>query len=440
MNPISRFCPALQIFLSLALTPWALAQGPLAPGAPPAPSMKSLDQIDARVATAGERIPVNATTCPGDGSAVYVVAQRGSYFLSGDVVGVSGKNGVHITSPEVTLDLNGYQIDGAAAPGQIGILIDQDSVTVRNGRVLNWSNHGIDVEGSGASQYERVVVANCGTGFFIFGVAQYESCSAINNQGNGFDGFLGHVYRGCYSSGNGGIGFALYNGNTAEACLSVRDSTGFGIFGVGTAARGCTASQFFSSGFFVTAQSASLVDCSATTGVSGGAAYLINDPDGGIPSGAVLNQCSAAYFPGVGGSVGFDASNATGVTITACTATGWSTAGISVGPGGMVSGCNASNNGSSGIVFSSGCAIVGNVVSSNGVGISGSGVQNRLDGNTVTRSSVTGILATDPAATNVIVRNFSRNVGANYDPVVGGNVGPTDQTPAGVTTSPWANF
>src|SRR5476651_1398236 len=111
----------LALIGSRLLVPAAVAQGPLTPPGAPAPTMKSLGQIDARVATAGERIPVNATTCPGDSSALFVIAQRGSYFLTGDVNGVSGKNGVHITSPEVTLDLNGYQLDGTAASVQTGI-------------------------------------------------------------------------------------------------------------------------------------------------------------------------------------------------------------------------------------------------------------------------------------------------------------------------------
>jgi Right handed beta helix region len=344
---------------------------------------------------------------------------------------------VHITSQEATLDLNGYTLDGSMAPNQTGILIDLDSVTVRNGRIMNWGNRAVDVEGSGATVFDRLVAANCGAGFFIFGQARYESCSAINNQGNGFDGFLGHQYHACFTSGNGGFGFVIFDGNTLEACLSVRDGIGFAFVGPGSVARGCSASQFASYGFFVSTQSASFVDCTATSSSTGGSGFLINDPSMGIPCGAVFNQCTATYFPGLGGGTGFDASNATGVTFTACSATGWSTSGFSVGPGGMASGCSASNN-SNGIVFAGGCAVLGNIASGNQVGISGGGTQNRIDGNTVTGSFPMGVLSMD--ATNVIVRNLSRNTGTNYSPASGTNVGPTGQTPAGLTTSPWANF
>ena len=424
---------------SLMLVPTVFPQGPLAPTGPPVPTMKSLNQIDTRVGTAGERIPVNATTCPGDANAVYVIAQRGSYFLTGNVIGVAGKNGIHISSPEVTLDLNGYQLDGAAV-GVIGILIDQDSVTVRNGRVLNWSSRAIDAEGPGARSFERVVAANSDAGFFIFGQARYESCCAINNRHSGFDGFLGHQYHACFTSGNGDFGFVLFDGNTAESCLSLRDSIGYIFVGSAIVARGCTASQFQSFGFYVQTQGASLVDCVATTSASGGSAYVILDPAAGVPSAAVFNQCTAAYFPGPGGNTGFDASGATGVTFSACVATGWGTAGFSVGLGSTVSDCSASNNSGCGIVFSDGGAIIGNTSFGNRDGISGVGAQNRLDGNTVTGNSGTGILVTD--ATNVVVRNLSRNPGSNYSPLSGTNIGPTGQTPGGASpaTSPWANF
>ena len=62
------FCQIAAAILSLGLVTIGFPQGPLTPGGPPAPTMKTLSQMDARVGTAGERIPVNATTCPGDGT------------------------------------------------------------------------------------------------------------------------------------------------------------------------------------------------------------------------------------------------------------------------------------------------------------------------------------------------------------------------------------
>src|SRR3954451_24121391 len=39
-------------------------------------------------------IPVQSL--PGNGSALYVISQPGSYYLTGDIAGVAGKNGIEI--------------------------------------------------------------------------------------------------------------------------------------------------------------------------------------------------------------------------------------------------------------------------------------------------------------------------------------------------------
>src|SRR5262249_7258885 len=130
-----------------AVAPFLCAQGPLTPPGSPAPSMKSLDQIDARVATAGERIPINATTCPGNAGSVFIIASSGSYFLTGDVSGSSGQNGITVNAANVTLNLNGYSVLGGGG-SVAGVSINYQNVTVRNGRVIGWGGNGVEVNSS----------------------------------------------------------------------------------------------------------------------------------------------------------------------------------------------------------------------------------------------------------------------------------------------------
>src|SRR5678815_1587099 len=87
-----------------------LAQGPLTPPGAPAPTMKTLDQVEPRVA-------INATNTPGDDDSLFKITQPGSYYLTGNITGVAGKHGIEIAASGVTLDLNGFDLVGVAGMG-----------------------------------------------------------------------------------------------------------------------------------------------------------------------------------------------------------------------------------------------------------------------------------------------------------------------------------
>ncbi|RMD64345.1 MAG: hypothetical protein D6824_04110, partial [Planctomycetota bacterium] len=80
--------------------------GPLNPPAGPiAPTHKTLTEVEPRIA-------VSADNTPGDADSVFKITQSGSYYLLGDVVGERLKFGIEITAPNVTLDLNGFTLQG----------------------------------------------------------------------------------------------------------------------------------------------------------------------------------------------------------------------------------------------------------------------------------------------------------------------------------------
>src|SRR5438477_4118043 len=101
----------------------ALAQGLLTPPDVPGPTMKSLDQIEAR-------IPIS--------SAPYVINASGSYYLTGNLL-VGGGDAIFINGSGVTLDLNGYSISSNASPAQgTAILVNGTAsrILIRNGSIM----------------------------------------------------------------------------------------------------------------------------------------------------------------------------------------------------------------------------------------------------------------------------------------------------------------
>src|SRR2546423_14067529 len=93
--------------LSLQLST-AFGQGNLTPPTgPPSPTMKTLDQVEART-------PVDALHTPGNATNAFTINQPGSYYLSSNLV-VSANNGIAIGTNGVTLDLNGFTISSTAS-------------------------------------------------------------------------------------------------------------------------------------------------------------------------------------------------------------------------------------------------------------------------------------------------------------------------------------
>jgi hypothetical protein len=111
----------------------AFAQGSLTPPGAPAPTMKSLDEIDAKLE---KRTPI---------SAPFTINQPGSYYLTTNIlVGIS--DGIDILASGVTLDLNGFTIlSTAAIPAGEAISFNGPlrNITIMNGFIQgNVTNNG----------------------------------------------------------------------------------------------------------------------------------------------------------------------------------------------------------------------------------------------------------------------------------------------------------
>jgi parallel beta-helix repeat protein len=379
-----------------------LGQGSLTPPGAPAPTMKSLDDVDAHLGQVGEnRTSLNQTNTPGNANYEFVISNAGSYYLTGNL-DVAKPNGIHIAASGVTLDLNGFQIDRASGAGGNGIFIDDgaNDCVIMNGTITGFmagiNSSSIPLGGA----FLRLVVSSC--------------------SGVGLGGGTGYRVDGCRTH-NTGVGIQVWNGSTLSNCSADNTSSGGGILASnGCALTNCTAFYNHTRGISV-GDGCSLTNCSA-----------YNNSLGGIYTsyGSTAKNCSASY----NGLFGIACGN--GGSIIGCTCYS-NYSGIDSQDDCVISSNTCVSNTTYGVYFAHNCLISSNNSSGNGsLGLWTDGQINRIDSNTATNNGGVGIQWVN----DFVVRNTSFvNTGGNYNPAVGtGNTGPLSA--ASSTTSPWANF
>ena len=198
--------------------------GPLDPPVGPVASTgKTLTEVEPRIA-------INAVNTPGDADSVFKITQPGSYYLTGNVTGPSGKSGIEIAASNVTIDLNGFALLGEAGSGSgIVATVAGNAVVVCNGNIRGWGSHGISLINFTETRVQRVIVINClAYGFNLGGNSLVRDCLAASNGGNGFYVNGQGVIDSCEARGNAGDGIVLTAVGQVTRCVS-RSNTLIGI-------------------------------------------------------------------------------------------------------------------------------------------------------------------------------------------------------------------
>jgi parallel beta-helix repeat protein len=387
---------AMRFVFPLFCASAAFGQGNLTPPGAPAPTMKSLDQIE-------PRIPVQSL---GSGSFnLYVITNAGSYYLTTNIVGQALVNGIGIRANNVTLDLNGFTLIGVPSSRR-GIMVGTDipeahtNIVVRNGTITGWGQDGLAASSTENSKFERLRISHSGGGILAGRHNLITDCTAEANGGYGISVAEGTTIIGCTADVNGITGIGAGSGCTITSCTTRSNRFNYGIL-VSDACTitDCTATRNGLRGI-VTAQGCTLNGCTAAENISDGF---------GLGQGAVVNNCVAHFNGGVGiqsEEDGIIVSGATtrynlgggislmgGSTVRNCLALANPTNGISVGGGSLVIACTVMNNSSTGIVATTGCTVKDCTVTTNGlVGISVADTTT-VSGCTVSANTNHGILA-----------------------------------------------
>jgi hypothetical protein len=229
------------------------SQGTLSPPGPPTPTMKSLDQIEARTAITNMASTVT-------------ISQPGSYYLTHNLAVTAG-DAIDINANGVTLDLNGFTISSTAAVGVTsGISLNDglSDITIWNGHIRGGvTNNGSGVYSGNGFHFgirsdlkdgpvnvlvSGVSVSGCLSSGILLGVGDstmVESCTVRTVGGGaginaamvkdcsvidcGFNGILGDQVSDCRGESSG-------SGSGISASFSATACYGYSTSGTGLSA------------------------------------------------------------------------------------------------------------------------------------------------------------------------------------------------------------
>ncbi|MFT3684660.1 MAG: right-handed parallel beta-helix repeat-containing protein [Phycisphaerales bacterium] len=415
MNTMQRTTTSSAVVALICSAPLAvlvLAGSALAgPVNPPAGAIgatgKTLTEVEPRIA-------INAVNTPGDADATpstFKITQPGSYYLTGNVAGESGKHGIEVASAGVTLDLNGFSVSGV--PGSLtGVLLRTGGTEVRNGSVRGWGGDGVAAEGS--VTVNRVIdvrsTGNGGTGIYAGNYSEVRNCMSVSNGSHGIAIYAFGRVEGCTSRNNTGDGINAPNsGNIIINCLA-NENTGAGIkAGPSNTVTGSTATNNGQNG--IELDGGVVRDCLAS--INGG--YGINLGSNSIASG---NRAAGNTVGGI-------------YTFASCVLEGnyavGNGAGVATRAGFAISGAGnrASNNHATG----------------NPIGFSAVGGPSVLTGNTAIGNTVTGFSVSNNGNT-LLTGNAATGNPTNFAIGAGNDSGALVTNPGvGFTiTNPAANY
>lgn len=369
---------------------WITQAGNLQPPGAPAPTMKTLDEVQPRT-------PIHAFDLP------LTISLPGSYYFTETIN--AGGNNITVTASRVTIDLMGFSLVGGGIIAGVGT---QD-ITVQNGSVFDSGGASVDLSNASECRVAHLQLRRNAEGIKVGTDSTVIDCLVDGSNLLGASGIVAgnnSVIHGCTVNDIDSHGIEAGNNAVISNC-STEGNNGIGIrAGNGAVVLACSSHGENNDGINV-GDGATVSDCSVTNSENAG----ISAGDGALVAG-----CSVRL--------------------------NWF--GISLGNHSKVVNSTSSSNSTTGVGIGNSSVASGNVIDGNDGGlVAGSG--GRIEGNSLT-NNVTGL---DVSGTgNLIIKNSaSGNSTADFSIVAGNSVGPIvnvagagDISGTPNSDHPWANF
>ena len=220
MKPTASFRVALLALVLNGLLSELLAQGPLTPPGPPGPTMKTLQQIEPRT-------PISALP--------FLITTPGSYYLAGNLAGVSGQNGITVQASNVTIDLAGFALSGGAGSlSAVQVAAGVKNLALVNGTAQDWGGDAVSANSASACRFEQLrILGNLGAGLRAGSNAFVAGCTILNNSGDGIAAASASRITGNSLVNNGNTataaGIRVSSGSSRVEGNHVVGGTGFGF-------------------------------------------------------------------------------------------------------------------------------------------------------------------------------------------------------------------